>query len=78
MMFLAPIIARFGLHIGVVLGVGVAFLTWDHSRVNKGRALERAKIEKATDNAAKLGKSAASKSTSSGVRGQRDPSTRDD
>jgi len=78
MMFIAPIIARFGLHIGVVLGVGVAFLTWDHSRVQKGRTLERAKIEKATSNAATMGKRAADKSSSGGVRGQRDPTTRDE
>lgn len=38
-------LARFGLHIAAVLGVVVAFATWDHSRVNKGRALERAAVE---------------------------------
>jgi hypothetical protein len=72
------LIARFGLHAAVVLGVVVAFATWDHSRVQKGRTLERAKIEKATTNAATMGKRAADKSTSGGVRGQRDPTTRDE
>jgi hypothetical protein len=37
-----------------------------------------AKIEKATDNATKKGKRAAERSTAPGVRGTRDPSTRDD
>ena len=37
MMFLAPILARFGVHIGIAVGVIVAFFAWDSSRVNKGR-----------------------------------------
>ena len=29
MMFLAPILARFGVHIGIAVGVIVAFFAWD-------------------------------------------------
>lgn len=39
---------------------------------------QTAKIEKVTTNASKLGKGAAAKSQSDGVRGQRDPTTRND
>ena len=46
MMFLAPILARFGVHIGIAVGVIVAFFAWDSSRVNKGRQIERTAIEK--------------------------------
>jgi hypothetical protein len=46
MIFLAPILARYGLHIGLAIGCLVAFLAWDSSRVNKGRQIERAAIEK--------------------------------
>lgn len=45
MMFLAPILARFGVHIAVAVGCLVAFFAWDTSRVNKGRQLERAAVE---------------------------------
>ena len=45
MTFLAPILARFGIHIGIAVGVIVAFFAWDSSRVNKGRQLERAAVE---------------------------------
>lgn len=77
MIFLAPLLARFGVHIAVAVGFVVAFFAWDSSRVQKGKQLERARIEKATDNAAKLGKRAADKSTAGGVLGKRDPSTRE-
>ena len=46
MTLLAPIIARFGLHIGIAVGCLVAFFAWDSSRVQKGRQIERAAIEK--------------------------------
>ena len=46
MTLLAPIIARFGLHIGIAVGVLVAFFAWDSSRVQKGRKIERDAIEK--------------------------------
>ena len=29
MMFLAPILARFGVHIGIAVGLIVAFFAWD-------------------------------------------------
>ena len=46
MMLLAPILARYGLHIGIAVGVLVAFFAWDSSRVQKGRKIERDAIEK--------------------------------
>lgn len=42
---LADIIARFGVRIAIGLGVIVAFVTWDNSRINKGRQQERAAVE---------------------------------
>ena len=78
MILLAPLLARFGVHIAVAVGFVVAFFAWDSSRVQKGRTLERARIEKATDNAANLGKAAASKSSAGGLHtNRRDPTTRD-
>lgn len=71
------IVARFGVRLSMGAFFVVAFFAWDHSRVNKGRVQERANIEKANDNAASKGISAARKSQSGGVRGQRDPTTRD-
>lgn len=47
-----------------------------HQRV-LGEKRAVAKIEKANDNAVKVGKRAAERSTSGGVRGTVDPSTRD-
>ena len=75
---LTDIIARFGVRLAMGAGILVAFLAWDHSRVNTGRVQERAKIEKATTNAAQNGAAAARKSITVGVRGKRDPTTRDD
>lgn len=46
---IALILARYGLHIGVAAAALVAFMAWDASRVNKGRQIERQKIEKAAD-----------------------------
>ena len=46
MTLLAPLLARFGLQIGIAVGCLVAFFAWDTSRVNKGRQLERAAVEK--------------------------------
>lgn len=71
------LIARFGLHAAVVLGVVVAFVTWDHSRVNKGRALERATIEKATKDGLKKADSAGRKSADPASPGLRSPYYRD-
>ena len=63
--------------IGVVavLGVFVAWLTHHDTKV---ASKQTAKIERATDNAISKGKRAASASSSDSVRGQRDPTTRDD
>lgn len=66
-----------------VIAVGVLALVglraWDVS-TQRAKGAERAvaKIEKANDHATKLGRRAADGSTASGVRGQRDPSTRND
>ena len=46
MILLAPILARYGLHLALSAGVIVAFFAWDSSRVNKGRQLERAAVER--------------------------------
>lgn len=67
----------------VAAGVGVSVIITscvvrDHRIEKKGEAKAVTKIEKANDNAAKQGKRAAERSTDSRVRGQRDPSTRDD
>lgn len=64
---------------GVVVALGMgACMVRDASIENRGVRKTVAKIEKATENAAKIGKRAAAGSATPGVRGQRDPSTRDD
>ena len=81
MIFLQAVLGRFWWQIPAALGVFGVVLTWDSSRkakwVNTGKQEVRVEIEKVNDNAAKLGKRAADKSASGGVRGQRDPTTRD-
>lgn len=62
--------------VAVVAGGLVASFAYSNQR--KGAAKAVAKIEKATDNARNLGKGAATKSQSDSVRGQRDPTTRND
>lgn len=42
---IALILARYGLHIGAALGIVVAFLAWDASRVHKGVMKERVRVE---------------------------------
>jgi hypothetical protein len=59
----------------VVVSVFFGWLAVHDYRV---KVKQTAKIEKATSNAANLGSGAARKSQSDGVRGQRDPTTRDD
>lgn len=70
------------LKLGVVaIGVSVAMgacLLRDASIERKGGEKRQAQIEKATDNASKAGKRAADRAADPGVRGRRDPSTRDD
>lgn len=76
--FLGTLWGRVALGAGVVVAL-VGLRAWDVS-TQRAKGAERAvaKIEKATDNATKLGKRAADRSTSPGVRGQRDPTSRDD
>ena len=70
---------------GVLVIVGVAFVAlvafWQGDRAlqrSVGASKQTAKIERATDNAISKGKRAATASTADGVRGQRDPTTRND
>lgn len=67
----------------VVLGVAVVALLalWMGDRAvqrSVGASKQTAKIERATDNAISKGKRAANASASDSVRGQRDPTTRND
>jgi hypothetical protein len=68
--------------IGIVLVAFVALVAfWQGDRAlqrSVGASKQTAKIERATDNAISKGKRAATASASDGVRGQRDPTTRDD
>jgi hypothetical protein len=64
---------------------GVMFVAWQIDRTavawraeTKGAAKVVAKIDRANDNATQKGKRAAAAATAPGVRGARDPSTRDD
>ena len=43
--FITDLIARFGVRIFIGLGIIVAALAWDNSRVNKGRQIEKAAVE---------------------------------
>lgn len=73
--FLASTVGRW---IAICLGASVVVASFAYSHQRKGAAKAVAKIEKATSHAANLGKSAAAKSSTDGVRGIRDPSTRND
>lgn len=82
MIQIAALLTGWPARIGVIVAGVVALFglrAWDVSHQQaKGAAKAVAKIEKATSNAANLGSSASRKSQSDGVRGQRDPSTRND
>lgn len=43
---IAVLLARYGIHIGIVAGLLVMFFAWDASRVNKGVRKERARVER--------------------------------
>lgn len=60
----------------LALAALVGWFGWEQRSI--GRATERAAIEKVTKDAAKHGGLAARKSADERVRGQRDPSTRDE
>ena len=81
MIQLAALLAGWPARLGVIaaaLAALVGLRAWDVSNQQaKGAVKAVAKIEKANDHASKLGTAAARKSAD-GLRGQRDPSTRDD
>ena len=72
--FLSPL----GRYIAAGLGAVALLSGFVMRERNIGAAKAVAKIEKATNNAIDKGKRAAAASASPSVRGQRDPSTRDD
>lgn len=77
-LFFGSLWGRVALGAGIVLALMVV-RTMDVSKqqaIGEDRAV--AKIEKATDNATQIGTAAAAKSVSGGVRGKRDPTTRND
>jgi len=75
--WLGTLWGRVALGAGVVVAL-VGLRAWDVSTQQaKGAAKATAKIEKATDNAAQSGKRAAAQSAAPGLRGVRDPYTRD-
>jgi hypothetical protein len=82
MIQIAALLAGWPARIGIIVSAVVALIglrAWDVSHQQaKGAVKAVAKIEKATDNATKLGKRAADNSSSGRVRGERDPSTRND
>lgn len=82
MIQIAALLAGWPARIGVIAASVVALWglrAWDKSTQQAiGGTKVVAKIEKATDNASKLGKRAAARSTAPGVLGQRDPTARDD
>ncbi len=68
---------RLALGAGLVASL-VALRAWDvHHQRAIGETRAVAKIEKANDNAVKIGKRAAERSNAGGVRGTVDPHTRD-
>lgn len=82
MIQIAALLAGWPARIGVIVAAFVALVglrQWDksHQQAIGGKKVE-AKINEANDHATKLGRRAADGSTASGVRGQRDPSTRND
>jgi hypothetical protein len=82
MIQIAALLARWPARLGVIAAAVAALVSLRaldvHQQQAKGANKAVAKIEKATDNATQLGKRAADRSTAPGVRGQRDPTSRDD
>lgn len=70
--------SRYLLYALGILGLAISYEGWKYHQQYIGAERVTAKIEKVTDNAAKLGGSAAAGSRDKRVRGQRDPTTRDD
>lgn len=68
-------IARFGSYIGVAAAVIVGYLAWDSSRVNHGRNLEKAAVEKQNVEVVKKARGAAGKSERRDSGGVLDPNT---
>ena len=62
-----------GLLAALVIGGAALLWTYDSSRVQRGKEIEREKVEKANKNAASVSRRVRSKSRSRSVRGQRDP-----
>ena len=81
MIQIAALLAGWPARVGVVVAGVVALIglrAWDVSNQQaRGAQKAVAKIEKANDNATKAGKRAADRAVSPGVRGQRDPTSRD-
>jgi len=73
--FILSPIGRGLISVGIVVG---AFLVWLATHDQKVEQRVVTKIEKATENATKLGTTAAAGSADKRVRGRRDPTTRDD
>ena len=67
------LIARFGSYFAIGAAVLVAFLTWDSSRVNHGRTLEKAAVEKQNVEVVKKARGAAGKSERRDAGGMLDP-----
>lgn len=80
MIQIAALLAGWPARLGVIAAGVVALIGLRACDVStqqaKGAVKAVAKIEKANDNATKLGSSAARKSTALSVRGERDPTTR--
>jgi hypothetical protein len=75
---IAAVLSPLGRGVAIAAVLVGSFLWW--LSVHDSRVAERVvvNIEKATDNATTLGKSAAAASADKRVRGRRDPTTRDD
>lgn len=71
--WLLPFISSNGLLVALCLGALAIFATYDSSRVQRGKELERARIEETNRKAASASDSVRAKSRSRSVRGERDP-----
>jgi hypothetical protein len=77
MAILTWVLSPIGSFVSVLVVMFVAWQASGYMGEQRGAAKTAAKIEKANDNAAKLGARAADKSRAGGVQSQRDPFTRD-
>lgn len=77
LLILRTFLSANGFLVAACMGALALFWTYDSSRVQRGKEIERAKVEKANKQAASVADRVRAKSRAPGVRGAVDPHTID-